>query len=163
MNDRERLTAWAAEHGPAVFGFLRRRCGQDAEDLLQETFRKAWASRAAYQPSGRDRAFLITIADRLACDWARKRAGRKTVALEEAVDGGGGPEDRLAANEDRTMVREILTTLPDAQRRTLELRYFGDLTFKEIADALGCPLNTALSHAHRGLEALRQRLAERSP
>ena len=52
----------------------------------------------------------------------------------------------------------VLGELSPLQQRVLLLRYYGQLSFAEIAEIIGCPLNTALSHCRRGLEALRTRL-----
>ena len=70
-------------------------------------------------------------------------------------------DDTAAAQaEAERHLAQALTTLSPAQRRVLLLRYYGHLSFEEIADILGCPLNTALSHCHRGLTALRKVLAQ---
>ena len=74
-----------------------------------------------------------------------------------------GPDQALTDAEEGAVLRQALDRLPESQRRALLLRYYGDLSFQEIAAALGCPLSTALSHCHRGLEALRQKWAERTP
>ena len=56
-----------------------------------------------------------------------------------------------------------LAQVTPIQQRVLLLRYYGQLTFEQIAEALSCPLNTALSHCRRGLEMMRRQLAEDKP
>ena len=68
------------------------------------------------------------------------------------------PETGLARNDQASEIRLALDRLPAAQRRVLLLRYYGEMTFQEIADQLDCPLNTALSHARRGLSKLKEYL-----
>ena len=66
------------------------------------------------------------------------------------------PLEQLEASDDLAAAMNQLTP---AQKRVLLLRYFGDLTFEEIASALDCPLGTALSHCRRGLAALKKLLS----
>jgi DNA-directed RNA polymerase specialized sigma24 family protein len=103
-SEEERLGRWVQDHAPAVLGFLRGlvRRQEVAEELLQETFCRAWEARARYVERGKERAWLLTIADRLACDRARKH--RREVELDD--------EDW------------------DGQRRVLLLRYYGDMPFR---------------------------------
>ncbi len=71
------------------------------------------------------------------------------------------PLANLLGAENRRQLTEALDTLTDGQRRTLLLRYYGDMEFQEIADVMECPTNTVLSHARRGLMALRRLLVEK--
>src|SRR5260370_37524369 len=78
-SDHQRLVRWIEDHGPAVRGFLfaRVRDPSLAEDLLQDVFCNAWEARARFAARGQDRAYLLTIADRLACS-AQRASRRKT-------------------------------------------------------------------------------------
>ncbi len=170
MNDeREQLTVWVRLHGAAVLGYLlgmvRNRAA--AEDLLQEVFCRAWQARGRYCDTGRERAYLLRIADRLACDHARRRKREAPVAgVENDVADQAGrespPWERMARVETQRLLAAALEALSEPQRRTLLLRYYGNLEFNEIAEQLGSPLNTVLSHNRRGLLALRQLLAEKA-
>jgi RNA polymerase sigma-70 factor (ECF subfamily) len=165
--DRQRLICWVHDHGRAVRGYLAAlvRRPDVADDLVQEVFRRAWQCRERYREYGNSRAYLIRIADRLACDW-RREAARAQLQLDDdgwrkvepAVE--FPPEESLAQAEAREELVAALESLSPAQQRVLLLRYYGQLSFAEIAEALGCPLGTALSHCRRGLEALRKLLAE---
>jgi len=66
------------------------------------------------------------------------------------------PEMALMRSEAAEKLRDALDRISPAQQRVLLLRYFGQLSFQEIATVVDCPLNTVLSHARRGLLALRQ-------
>ncbi|HVC95522.1 MAG TPA: RNA polymerase sigma factor [Pirellulales bacterium] len=166
---RELLTEWVRVHGQAVQGFLRAlvRDRDVAEDLLQEVFCRAWQARDRYADAGKERSYLLRIADRLACDRARRpRRERVLGAAEwqriEPPGEEGPPWEGLARDETCRQLASALDALNEPQRRTLLLRFYGDLEFSEIAKALGCPLNTVLSHNRRGLLALRQLLQEKS-
>ncbi|MCL4205917.1 MAG: RNA polymerase sigma factor [Pirellulaceae bacterium] len=165
-SDRERITGWYHQHGPAVRGYVLALVHRSdvADDVLQETFRKAWEARDRYQETGLARAYLLRIADRLVCDRAR-RSGRETTldgtALELCESGpDSDPTLAMQQSEQRRRLNDALKELSPLQQRVLLLRYYGEMSFADIADTVGCPLSTALSHARRGLSALRKRLVE---
>src|SRR5260370_41940519 len=85
-SDHQRLVRWIEDHGPAVRGFLfaRVRDPSLAEDLLQDVFCNAWEARARFAARGQDRAYLLTIADRLAC--SAQRGSRRTTELEPRTE-----------------------------------------------------------------------------
>src|SRR5687768_17507399 len=165
--ESDRLARFFREHGRCVRGYLLGmvRRPDVADDLLQMVFQRAWQARARYRDEGHERAYLLKIADRLVVDRSRR------LGLELTVDEATWREAEPLADDD-SPVEEILRTetnhqlaaaldrLTPAQKRVLLLRFFGDLTFEEIAATIGCPLGTALSHCRRGLIALRQLLAE---
>lgn len=168
-SDRELFSAWVREHGKAVRGFLRARVqGPElADDLSQEVFQRAWAARRRYREQGGARAYLLRIADRLARD---HRRGRRPVNLDETgwqrlepSSRAAEPSRAAALGEEIEELKVVLNRLSPLQQRVLLLRFYGQLSFKEIADVVGCPLNTALSHCHRGLETLRKLLVEKEP
>jgi RNA polymerase sigma-70 factor (ECF subfamily) len=167
--DDEHLFAdWVREHGKAVRGFVWAsvRRMDVAEELTQDVFCRAWRARASYREQGSARAYLLRIADRLVCDRGR-RAGTQV-----NLDGDGWkacePTSRVAdpavaavRAEQNELLAAALDQLTPPQRRVLLLRYYGQFSFVEIADMVDCPLNTALSHCRRGLEALRALLVEK--
>lgn len=166
-SDQQLLSQWLHEHGRAVRGYLMAMVRREdvAEDLLQEVFRKAWEARGRYREMGAARAYLIQIADRLVCNRARKSHREINVAAEdwEQLEPEGRdrePSQALSQGEARQRLTEALDQISPDQRRVLLLRYYGELDFAEIAQRVGCPLNTALSHARRGLLTLRKILAE---
>lgn len=170
-DERERLACWVRLHAQAIrgllFGLLRR--DDLADDLLQETFRKAWQARDRYVDEGRERAYLLRIADRLAVDHVRRSKHQETTIDDQSWRSAepaarDRPADQaLLEAEDQNCLNEALQLLSEPQRRVLLLRYFGELEFAEIAATMECPLGTVLSHCHRGLAKLRQQLVETHP
>jgi RNA polymerase sigma-70 factor (ECF subfamily) len=161
----ERLARWVSDHAAAVRGYLLglTRRHDLAEDLLQAVFERAWRARDQYREQGHERAFLLKIADRLAIDQARRR--RAEVQLDEPAwrdveptDETPEPLESLARQEASDEMLALLNELTPAQTRVLLLRFFGELTFEEIAQTLHFPLGTVLSHCRRGLMALRQKM-----
>ena len=160
-------TAWDSTLVGAVRGYLLAmvRRADLADDLAQEVFCRAWQARQRYVEQGNAKAYLLRIADRLLCDRARK-AGRETQLGDEAwrqVEPQGretSPAENLERSEAVAALHAALDALSPLQRRALLLRYYGQLSFAEIAETLECPLGTVLSHCRRGLLALRERLVE---
>lgn len=177
--DQQRITSWVEDHARSVRGYiwalLRR--GDLAEDLTQEVFRRAWQARATYREQGTPRAYLLRIADHLVRDWFRRPENavrpetnsRPGAQIQLGADGWNGfepeslddsPERAAVQNEEEARLQQAMEQLSPVQQRVLLLRYYGEMGFVEIASTLEIPLNTALSHCHRGLEALRKMLGE---
>lgn len=166
-NEADRFAEWVRQHGRAVRGYLLAmvRRPELADDLAQEVFCRAWQARHRYCERGTARAYLVRIADRLVCSHGR-RTRRETTLSEETwkgVEPVSKAEDPLKAvmqAEAAGQLAAALDRLSDVQQRVLLLRYYGQLSFSEIAETIDCPLNTTLSHCRRGLERLRRLLVE---
>lgn len=138
-----------------LFGLLRDH--HAAEDALQETFVQAIRYADAVAPDA-FRGWLYTVAHRQAM-LVRRKARRLPAQAGELVLLGlvGNPEDPPADRADEARaVRELLGQLPATQRAVITARVFEGKKFREVAAALGCPLNTALARMHEGLKRLRQ-------
>jgi RNA polymerase sigma-70 factor (ECF subfamily) len=152
------------EHGPVLYRIAFRLLGNqhDAEDVVQETFRSAWKSRASYQANLGERAWLAAILRRRVVDRWRK-ARIRTVSLdgalmdETALQLSVAGEDPLIDDFDDRL-QGALQQLPDQLRETLLLVVVGELTHQEVADMLGIPIGTALSRVSRARTRLRNLL-----
>ena len=99
--------------------------------------------------NGRALPWVVRVATNLAIDHTRRRAREHRLAPHpRAVDG-------IEAVQDRVDLGRALAGLPKRQREVVALRYFGDLSEREIADELGLAPGSVKSHASRGLAALR--------
>src|SRR5436305_4930740 len=110
--ESDRLEDWVREHGGAVRGYLLGlvRRPEVADDLVQETFWRAWRAGQRYEETGLARAYLLKIADRLACDHFRGR-GREVHLddetwnqVEPACD-LAGPEEQFASGESQAALK----------------------------------------------------------
>jgi RNA polymerase sigma-70 factor (ECF subfamily) len=130
-----------------------------AEDALQETFVQALRHADDVDPR-RFRGWLFTVAHQQAVLLKRKEkrlpAQADDLALLGLVDGSAGGDDPAGAADDARRVRELLDELPEPQRAVIAARVFDGMKFREVAAAMGCPLNTALARMHDGLRKLRQ-------
>ena len=162
-SDSEALQERLAAFAPRVYGLLIRLIGRRdvAEDLTQETLLRAFRGLKTYHPEGKFRAWIFRIATNAARDWVR-RQGRETVlSLENRreiplPDRGAAatPDSGLARRERTARLEAALARLPQPDREVILLRFYGELAFKEIAEATGEPLGTVLARAHRALKKL---------
>jgi len=142
-----------------------------AEDLVQETFLRFFrASQAgSYRGQSTVATWLFTIATNCVTDFVRVSV-RRPLTLESDIvakddasssdlfgrcySAGPGPADVAAYHESQESVNALLRRLPDEQRQVVALKVFGELTFQEIADVVGCPLGTAKSRLIHGLRKI---------
>ena len=151
------------DFGDRIFRFVKRLAGEPAaEDLTQEVFIRVHRSIDAYRPEGRFESWLFTIANNLCIDHSRWRRDHPTAALEEiAAFGAAHTREPVEEAEDAEIRRALLKAverLPLEQKQVFLLREEAGLSFKEIAEMTGCPLNTALGRMHYAMEALRKSL-----
>jgi RNA polymerase sigma-70 factor (ECF subfamily) len=160
----ERFEAEVVKEMRSLFAAAYRMTGNahDAEDLVQETFLRAYRSFDRFQPGTSARAWLLTILQRLRTDAFRRRSRRpQTVELSGEGPTIPPPQDALAdGHED---LERALQGLPDTFRTAVVLRDLRDLSYAEIAQVLGVPVGTVMSRIHRGRALLREALVGRTP
>lgn len=146
--------AWLAENASRFLLFARQqtRCGQDAEDVLQDALVETWR-RAGGRPES---ALVFATIRRRAIDLGRRTARRshREEASRETELFTLPPEDEDAAIQ----LEQALKHLPVNQREVLTLKFWGGLTFAEVATTLDIPQGTAASRYRMALETLRQTL-----
>lgn len=162
-NHEQVFVQWVAQYRRPILGYLLSLTHDAdlAEDLAQETFCRAWTNRDQYTEQGSPQAYLFRIADHLLVDYyRRKREGTIDEAVWSTLEHPvvRTPHEHLELQEDIQRLRELMQELTPIQARVLSLRYYSQLKFVEIAELIDCPLNTVLSHVHRGLMALRRKM-----
>ncbi len=125
-----------------------------ADDIFQETFVKAITTikQGRYTESGKFSAWLMRIAHNIIIDYFRQEKSENTMSADqEETDvlnrrdlSEENIEDILVTSQIHTDVRRIMESLPEAQREVLDMRFYRDMSFKEIAEATGVSINTAL-------------------
>jgi RNA polymerase sigma-70 factor (ECF subfamily) len=153
-------------HAGAAFSLAYRIVGQSAraEDVTQEAFISIWRSRQRYEPlRGSVRTWVLGIVHNRAVDGVRRNIGhdRRRAGMEAIEDRREAPErtDLMAAQrEDARTVQDAMSNLPDDQRKTIELAYFGGFSHSEIAEILHMPVGTVKGRIRLGLDKLRRQL-----
>lgn len=155
---------WTRDHVPALYRVAYRMLGgvQDAEDVLQETFRSAWTSRHLYDPGRSERAWLLGILRRRVADHWRKHGANQPTLGDESARLVAPPEPEPFAHELSARMQQALGTLPVELRETLVLVVVGELTHREAAELQGIPLGTVLSRVSRARTRLREWLVAES-
>ena len=163
-------------YGRRLYGFFHRQTGarQDAEDLLQDLFVRVVRGIGKYRHEDNFDGWIFRIATNLVRDRARRRKRRPVEVVAEPTnddDGDGmlgraespevGPAEAVERNDELGRLQRALGQLPDRDREVILLRHFSQLSFKEIAETLGCPLGTVLARGHRSLAKLRKMMEDR--
>ncbi len=152
-------------------GILRN--AEDAEDLLQETFLRAYRFLHRFDTRRPFGPWLMRIGTNLARNHLRKRRGRQEVSIDETPEAGREEGFEGAWLADLTTVVELeyrqlcnetkraLASLPEDQRLVLEMRLLAEMSYKEIAEILSVPIGTVMSRLNRGRRQIQDQLAER--
>jgi len=137
-----------------------------AEDLFQETFVKAIVTlqRGGYTGSGKFGAWLTRIAHNLVIDYFRQEKNDNTIS-NDATDvdlfnnaslSDSNVEDNMISDQILNDVRHLIDMLPAPQREVVYMRFYQDLSFKEIADITGVSINTALGRMRYAIINIRK-------
>ena len=164
MTRDERFETEALPHLRALYGTAYRmtRNAHDAEDLVQETFLRAYRGFDRFQPGTNIRAWLFTILHRVRAD-AFRRAGRSPRTVEMIAEGPAVPAPQEALASGAEDIERALAALPEVFRVAVVLRDVEELSYDEIAAALAIPVGTVMSRIHRGRGLLRTALAKKAP
>jgi RNA polymerase sigma-70 factor (ECF subfamily) len=151
-----------ARFAPLLLRIMRRRVRneEDASELVQQTFLQLHRARADFEEGRRLRPWLMTIAFNLQRELFRRRQRRPEAALETeptAPQSERAPMEKAAQAE---RLRQAVAKLPDGQREAIELHWFEEQSFAEVALVLGVTVNAVKVRAHRGYKALRALLEE---
>jgi RNA polymerase sigma-70 factor (ECF subfamily) len=130
----------------------------DAEDLVQETYLRAFRAFHLYQPGSNIRAWLFTILYRVRADHFRKVARAPRMA-ELPADGPAVEPAQSQLADGHELVQRALARLPEPFRSAVVLRDMQDFSYEEIAGILEVPIGTVMSRIHRGRAQLRQLLS----
>jgi len=155
----------AAQHLDALYRTALRLTGrpQDAEDLVQETYLRAWRSLHTYRPGTNPKAWLFRILHNAHID--RFRASSRTVPTVDELEGQDPafvvhetPETLVMAGLMDAEVRQALAEIPEVFRACLVLADLEGFSYQEIAEILSIPRGTVMSRLFRGRRAMRRLL-----
>jgi len=150
----------------AVYSLVLRIAQQaaSAEEIVQDVFLQLWRNAHLYQPTrGPLEPWLFTLARNRALDHLRlkrekQRRREETLELQPAAVATPNPEYVVDRQQRAERVRALMRSLPETQRRAIELAFFEGMTHSEIAAALREPLGTVKSWIRTGLLRLREAL-----
>ncbi len=160
----ELVARWQRRIRGVIYRIIGRE--EDARDICQETFLKAFRGIGSFKREARFSSWLYQIAINLCRDRLRRRKGRMVVGLEEIDEledlprVGRAPTalDMVEAHDLSRKVAAAVACLPDEQREVIVLKEYQGLTFPEIAETLQIPTSTVKTRLYRGLGQLRVHL-----
>ncbi len=169
--DTDAFATLMQTHQSKIYSLALRHCRnhEDAEELCQTTFLKAWQALPKFEGEASFFTWLYRLCQNSCIDHIRrqKRAREQVISLvpgeaEEYTlpDPGPGPEQQLLAREREAALRRALALLGAEHREVLILREFEGLSYQEIADTLSLSLGTVKSRVARARLALRDLLKE---
>ena len=154
-----------------IYNLCLRMCGnaEDAMDLTQETFLKAWRSLGSFRADAAFSTWLYRLCSNLCIDHLRREQKRKVLPLHvedndgderplDVPDPAAGPEERLSAQEDRQQVADALQSLEPEYREALTLRVLHDLSYADIAAVLQVREGRVKSRIARAREKMREEM-----
>jgi RNA polymerase sigma-70 factor (ECF subfamily) len=151
-----------------VFSLAYRMLGsaEDAGDLVQETFIRAYGALASFRQDASFLTWLYKIASNLCIDHLRSRKAKGTLSLEveleegrePAADRSFSPEDAAVRGAVGEVVHKAVMNLPEKYRVVVVMRHLQDMSVDEIAEKLELPSGTVKTHLFRAREMLRDRL-----
>jgi RNA polymerase sigma-70 factor (ECF subfamily) len=172
--DRAQFEEEALAHADQLYRIALRLSGsqQAAEELVQETYLRAFRSWRSYRPGSNLAAWLATILRNVFLDEARRQQRRPTQeSFEDTTEyylynqlagTGSEPQEAVLNRLAGGAIVDALADVPPAFREVVVLVDVGDFSYQEAADILGVPIGTVMSRLHRGRRALKQALAQRA-
>jgi RNA polymerase sigma-70 factor, ECF subfamily len=175
--DRVRFEEEALELSDQVYRVARRFVGsrEEAEDLVQQTYERAFRSWQSYTPGTNMRAWLLRILTNLNIDRGRRvQRTPQTTSIDEAADyflynslEAATPEDnpdeeRVLEKLSQDSIVEALADVPHDFRDTVVLVDIGEFSYADAAQILDIPIGTVMSRLHRGRRILKKNLADRA-
>ena len=170
--DRARFEEEVLELADQVYRVARRLVSsrEEAEDLVQDTYARAFRSWRSYTPGTNLRAWLMRILTNLNIDRGRREQRTPTTQpLEEGdyflynrleADGAGDDEERVVERLSQNEIVQALSTVPHDFRDVVVLVDIGDFTYQDAAQILDIPIGTVMSRLHRGRRILKSGLAD---
>jgi RNA polymerase sigma-70 factor (ECF subfamily) len=174
--DRTAFDELVRRYQDRIFNLTLRLCGNhdDAAELTQEVFLKAWGSIGRFGSQARFYTWIYRIAVNLAIDLRRRQNRRperplptqtrrgqgdsRPAAGDLLISGAPGPDARLSESELAAIAAKKLAALEIEQRMVIVLRDVEGLDYEQIADILGVPVGTVKSRLYRARMALRESL-----
>ncbi|MBU9723865.1 MULTISPECIES: RNA polymerase sigma factor [Bacillaceae] len=164
MSDKKVISAWFHQYSDDIYHYLIYRIGyQEAEDLLQEVFIRAWNNLDSYQGDANPKTWLLSIARNIAIDQFRNRKRsfwKKMIPFEgkHEMSGKDTPESALQMNEEKREIYHALRNIKVNYREVLILKGIQELSVRETAEALNWSENKVRLTYFRAKDALKKEL-----
>jgi RNA polymerase sigma-70 factor (ECF subfamily) len=175
QTNRQEFEQVALPHADALYSFALKmtRSRKDAEDLVQDTFLRAYRFFHRFEPGTNCRAWLFRILKNTYInsyrkgkrtpdhvDWGQVEDYYDSVATDDVLKRHKTPEEELLEGSLDQRVEEAIASLPAEYRAVVLLNFAEDMSYKEISQALEIPMGTVMSRLHRGRKILQRKLRD---
>ena len=168
MGDEQAFASLVDAYKGPVYNLAYRMLGGAgaAEDATQDTFLKAYKRLSTYDPSRKFSSWILSIASHHCIDRLRRKRG-KELSMDELEgsrwipDERPRPEERTLLQEQRLIVRDLMSELPSQYRLVISLRYWHDMSYEEIAQVTESTQSAVKSRLHRARQMMAKLMAER--
>ncbi len=169
QSDENALRILVERYSPSIYRFSVRYTGDEslAEDVAQEVFLRLFLHADKYAPGRSFKTWLFTIVRNVGIDLARPYSHRKSSSFrlgddpaqqdftpELIVNGSPTQEERMASQERQQMIVELLQDLPEKQRAAIILKYYEEMSTKEISEVMGKSVSSVESLLARAKQNL---------
>ncbi|MCP5520236.1 MAG: RNA polymerase sigma factor [Verrucomicrobiales bacterium] len=166
--DPDAATELVDRHYAAIYAFLRRLSGTDAEaaDLTQRTFSRVWTAIARFGGRSTLKSWLHGIARHVWLDWLRQNHREVAVAetwWNDLADSAPAPDETASRSDLSTTLYAAVDDLPEELRTTVHLHYYQGLTLQDTADSLEIATSTVKHRLRTAIGHLRTALADPTP
>ncbi|WP_282608492.1 RNA polymerase sigma factor [Pelagibius sp. Alg239-R121] len=164
QGDEEAFASLYSTLEPRVYRFIYSKLNDsfEAADILNETFLEVWKSAGKFQGRSKATTWIFGIAYHKVMDHYRKKKPVQLDGLDqiEPIDETADQAAAMAALEEGDHLRTCLAKLKPAFRAVIELSFFEDLPYREIAEIVACPEGTVKTRVYHAKEALRHCLTK---
>ena len=161
--DEEAFRLLFERYAPIVYGMSQRHLRNEdlAREVTQQTFFRMHGARNDFRPDGKLRPWLLTIAMNLVRSHFRKSKRRKQVDLDVDLEAAPVKERGPIELEQRAkLLRDAMLQLPTSQREVVELHWFQERPYREVAEIVGSSEGAVRVRAHRAYARLKELLGE---
>lgn len=157
QGDEQALDILYQRHSGPLYNYLLRLVYEPplAEDLLQEVFVAAWEGAGRFRGRSKVTTWLFRIAHNRAVSWLRRRKREVTLDTVGDLPTEDGPAELMMGRWRADQIQAALAQLSPKHRAVLELAFYHELSYQEIAEVVGCPVGTVksrVSYARRYLQ-----------
>ena len=160
QGDREAFAQLVLFYNESLYRWVARLTGNShaAEDLVQDTFVRAYQAITRLRPDTNLKAWLFRIAHNAYANWVRNRKGKNSLLPNDVLDSQAGPEELAQENETSQKLQQAIDKLPEEWKAALLLRTQEDMAFREMAIALGTTEETARWRVYKARQKLMETL-----
>ena len=162
---RQDFATLVEKHQRPLHRFVEQQIGDfaAADEIVQMTLVRAYSNLASFRAESSFKTWIYSVAMNLCRDRARAERRRSTIPVEDALDAAAAMQPTFEEVVLSGTIERRVAALPDRQRSVLNLRIWGDLSFREIGTLLGISENSAKVSFHHAVRRLKQWLVEGRP